>query len=805
DGDETLDIMLDPLPAREIRGVVAGLAPGKTAAITVWSASASVSTTVNLSGSDEPVSYTATDLKPADDYLVELIAEDSPYQVYNNKNRMEDADYVDLTLASAEGVDFTISQDVFTIEGVVNFPDGAAPGESARVDVTSESLGVSAGVSVRAPGSLSATWVITGLEPADDYIALVQSDGYPNHYYNGADGGTADPAGATRLDGFSGVVTVNFTLLSTGAEITGRVSAPTRSAGGVSGITVEAWSESAGSLSSGATAADGSFIIKGLAEADDYTLEFRVPDMGSFFYNEERMVRRSSLATRIAAVAGVSLNIDVALPSVGSITGRVTDLNDLGLALIWVEADSESQMCGGGAFTDDDGQYEITGLTLGNDYLVAARPDWETNPIEKPDNAVGDVVNFILEVGAGYTVAGVVKDAAGEPVSDVRVEAWSEALEIRGEMWSVTDRNGKYEFTGLPEAADYQLLAHPPEDSGLAFHQEAGVSVTGDLEMEEIVLQSAGAIEGRVVDGVTNSALEGVVIIAVSPQNSFYADTVTDHTGAYKVTGVPNGVKYDVTAKLDSYIGRTIRNQAPETGVDFDLYGSAAIRGVVRNKISGQVIAGARVEARSATRQNNRGYSGVAFTDADGAYEIKGLMMMDPTGNPVDDYVITAYADGWPAASTGGRSAGEEIDFSLARGPENRLAGAIENAAGADVIVEIYDGNGFVTWTAAADGEFEFTDLAPDGEYFMRFTSYEGDVETNVQWASASGAPDHDIGAPDGAGDATPAAAKRYTPGGPPVHFRFSDAAAAANRRGGARPGMVSFLDSTTHVAHSTP
>ncbi|MCP4686786.1 MAG: hypothetical protein GY859_01985, partial [Desulfobacterales bacterium] len=130
---------------------------------------------------------------------------------------------------------------------------------------------------------------------------------------------------------------------------------------------------------------------------------------------------------------------------------------------------------------------------------------------------------------------------------------------------------------------------------------------------------------------------------------------------------------------------------------------------------------------------------------------------------------------------------------------------AIENAAGADVIVEIYDGNGFVTWTAAADGEFEFTDLAPDGEYFLKFTSYEGDVETKVQWASASGAPDHDIGTPDSPDGSTPAAAKGYAAGGPPVHFRFSDAAAAANRRGGARPGMVSFLDSTTHVAHSTP
>ncbi|MCP4689492.1 MAG: carboxypeptidase regulatory-like domain-containing protein, partial [Desulfobacterales bacterium] len=308
---------------------------------------------------------------------------------------------------------------------------------------------------------LSAAYSITGLQPADDYIALVQSDGYPNHYYNGADGGAADPAEATRLDGFSGPVMVNFSLSSSGASISGRIKAPARSAGGVSGITVEAWSESVGSMASAVTTPNGSFLIKGLAEADDYTLEFRIPDMGSFFYNEEQMVRRSSLATRIAAAAGVSLTFDVTLPAVGSITGRVADLNDLGLALIWVEADSESQMCGGGAFTDDNGEYEITGLTLGNDYIVAARPDWETNPIEKPDNAVGDEVNFILEAGAGFTLEGVVKDEAGDPVSDVRVEAWSEALEIRGELWSVTDRNGKYEFTGLTEATDYRLLLHP--------------------------------------------------------------------------------------------------------------------------------------------------------------------------------------------------------------------------------------------------------------------------------------------------------------------------------------------------------
>ncbi|MCP4692388.1 MAG: carboxypeptidase regulatory-like domain-containing protein, partial [Desulfobacterales bacterium] len=275
DGDERLDFILDPLPAREISGVITGLAPGKTAAITVWSASADVSKTADLSGSDEPVSYTVPDLKPADDYLVELNAEDSPRQVYNNKNKMEDGDYVNLTEADVANVDFTISQDAFTIEGVVNFPDGAMPGESARVDVTSESLGVSAGVSVRAPDSLSAAYSITGLQPADDYIALVQSDGYPNHYYNGADGGAADPAEATRLNGSSDPVTVNFSLSSSGASISGRIKAPTRSAGGVSGITVEAWSESVGSMASAVTTPNGSFLIKGLAEADDYTLEFR--------------------------------------------------------------------------------------------------------------------------------------------------------------------------------------------------------------------------------------------------------------------------------------------------------------------------------------------------------------------------------------------------------------------------------------------------------------------------------------------------------------------------------------------------
>ncbi|MCP4689449.1 MAG: hypothetical protein GY859_15450, partial [Desulfobacterales bacterium] len=435
-----------------------------------------------------------------------------------------------------------------------------------------------------------------------------------------------------------------------------------------------------------------------------------------------------------------------------------------------------------------------TGLTLGNDYIVAARPDWETNPIEKPDNAVGDEVNFILEANAGFTLEGVVKDEAGDPVSDVRVEAWSEALEIRGELWSATDRNGKYEFTGLLEATDYRLLLHPPDDSGLAFHQEEGVTVAGDLELDEIVLQSAGAIEGRVVDGVESAALKGVVVAAASATNSFYADAVTDNDGKYIITGVPNGFKYDVTARAASYIGRTIRDQAPETGVDFALFGSAAIRGVVRNKISGEAISGARVEARSATRQNNRGYSGVGFTDAAGVYEITGLMTMDPAGNSVDDYVITAQADGWPAASAGGRSAREEIDFSLARGPENRLAGAIENAAGGDVIVDVYDGSGFVTWTAAAEGEFEFTDLAPDGEYFLRFTCYEGDVEAKVQWASASGSVDYDIGTPDVTGDATPTAAKRYTPGGPPVHFRFSDAALAHGRQAGKMKDRYSLI-----------
>jgi protocatechuate 3,4-dioxygenase beta subunit len=430
-----------------------------------------------------------------------------------------------------------------------------------------------------------------------------------DHYYNETENGADNERDAQLIDTTdSEAVVVNFRL-TRGATISGKV---TDSNGDpATDFTVEAWSKTTGFYGSAITAADGTYLIEGLGPGTDYKVEAREQRIGSFFYNSEKTVRDRSLATSVSTADGDPENIDIMLTQIESISGRVTDPEGYPLPLIWIDAWSELHQSGNGVFTDEDGRYEVSGLPKSRDYTISARPDWFTVPQEKTDISSNSVeVNFMLNPRVGYTLAGTVMNNSGTPISNVSVEAWSASLNIRGDIWSVTDKTGYYQLDGLPKADDYTIIVSPPEDSSYAFSSKKGVSVPWESDVYNIELSASLNISGTVTAKHDGSPIPDAQIIAVSTENNFWKEAVTDRHGRYDIANVPNISDCEITVISDAYLGQKKTNQSPGGGIDFALETSGSIAGEVKDKSTGEVLADARVEIYSESMQGMSDFSG---------------------------------------------------------------------------------------------------------------------------------------------------------------------------------------------------
>lgn len=778
----SLDFALEEEPERSISGTLTGLEAGKAARIRASSVSRNFVKSVTLEGTGEPLTYSLSKLKPASDYVAEFISDDYPYQVYNGKYRLKDANLVDISSGDAVGIDFALTLDAATISGEVVFPQDASPGDTARINVFSRDTDTSKNITVTlSDAGTAVSYAITGLIPSPDYIAYISSDKYISHYYDGTETGTTDEGDALPVD--TAEIrdrTVNF-WLTKGTSISGRVADGTGE--GVANIDIEAWSQTTGAYGSTLTATDGTYRIEGLTPAEDYKVGAGNSERGWFFYNSKETVRDRYLGTRVSTVEGNAEGIDIRLSEVESISGQVTDRDGFPLALMWVDAYSELQQAGNGMFTDAEGRYEIKGLPESRDYTVSARPDWFTVPVVKTDVPSGSVgINFILNPDAGYAITGTVTDSSGMPVPDVTVEAWSAFYGIRGHIWSVTDLAGTYTLKGLPMGEDYVILSRPPKDSSYAFYSEKNIAIPSDRETIDIRLTDGMFISGTVTDEETGATIRDAQVAVSSEGNYFSGDGVTDKSGFYTIGNMPEASDYEIFVMAPGYLGQRKANQSPGTGTNFSLNKAGSLTGTVKDKITGELLEGAIVEAYSTSMAGLSDFSGVGITNEEGRYVINGLRSSDPNGTPLSDYVIIVSANGYPLLSKGARRTGDGVDFILERGPENELSGVIAGPDGGlyeelDLMAEIFrlEDGGYINFVFAdAEGRFAFEGLNPENQYLLKFTAFRGDDEVLIQWAAQGQSDEYDEGIEKPADpDEIPEGAKAYGTD-TNILFRFS-------------------------------
>ena len=356
---------------------------------------------------------------------------------------------------------------------------------------------------------------------------------------------------------------------------------------------------------------------------------------------------------------------------------------------------------------------------------------------------------MVFNLSSGYTVSGTVRNNSGVGISRIWVEIWSHSKHFYG--WAETDNAGVYSIGGLPAASDYVIVVEARAASTQRYvpYLETDITISGDTT-KYVTMLSPVCISGHVYEGDGETGVSGVVVIAYSASKNFWDHTTTDSTGAYEFTDTPNAWDYEMTVIPANYAEQTKTGQFAGSTIDFILETGGSITGTVKNT-SGVGIEGAWVEASSPSVLTALGGT---ITHSNGQFQITGLRANDLQEAPLDDYVVTAYAEGYPVQSQGGKSVGDVLTFTLTRGDSNKIAGTVQDAVGDPVSSEaddeialiqvqvfenVADGGFVKSQEANSDGTFEVTGLDANTEYQLRFKIYRTDYAAEyAEWCGTA-------------------------------------------------------------------
>jgi protocatechuate 3,4-dioxygenase beta subunit len=448
---------------------------------------------------------------------------------------------------------------------------------------------------------------------------------------------------------------------------------------------------------------------------------------------------------------------DVELDLGGTVRGRVLDAaTKEPLAGAGVRAlggvDMQLQFIGSlPAVTNEEGQFELTGVPLGANVLIGQHPDYLSNAnpmafammqMSKPlfEKGRTEAEKDVLLVRA-VVLDGVVVGPDGEPVSGatVKVQMRQEQIILMmiggGVPQAVTDAAGKFTLRGLKNGVPQKLVAaHREYGSSEPLSVKPGVdgavslALTQPIRIAGTVVDERGAPVAGVrvtVERNKPNARRGPLSALNQPRGST-RPAVTDEKGAYVLRNAPAG---DLVLGFDHSgyqpLKQPIRTHADTPAVDAErttLVRGPGIEGVIVNE-RGRPVKGVTVMANqgqfAADAGEGRGWSST-MTDEQGRFGLYGLNEGEYNVQP---YRRGSYGE-TRKAPTGTtdlrltlRPAGELKGRVLCRGQP--VVGAHVQALRTDrpeTDVSRYLASG----RTGAQGLFTITPLPPDGDFAIR-------------------------------------------------------------------------------------
>ena len=667
-------------------------------------------------------------------------------ETYNDVSGTEPANGTDVVVVVGEttaGIDASLT-DGAEISGTVTGPDGMMALEGIYVGAYSWNSedqcwdGIAS-----ADTAADGRYVISNLAAGTYRVQFFGHGDYLDEVYN--DVADLDAGQDISVPASATVENIDASL-AMASKISGMVTGPDGTTA-LEGIHVVAYSRNSEGwwdwVGSANTDAAGEYEIRGLT-AGTYRVQFD----GSGYYQGQVYSGAANLDEGWDVVVPASAtveDINATLAAAGKIAGTVTGMNgSTGLQDIYARSylwNGSYWALKAGAFTDEDGRYEIDGLAAGTYRVVFY--DWNGGylsetyddvPGTEPDNGT-DVVVVVGETTAGIdasltaggAIAGTVTGPGAEALANVDVEAyrWDGGSWI-WEGGARTDADGHYEIGEL-SAGTYRLDFRPGGNYVPASLDGVALAAESESENNNITLQVYARLLGTVflADGVT--PVGGVrVYVRKDASNMVWRQSGAD--GSYAFSGLRPG-NYSVVAAPSASLellgewyddaGLYVPGQdAPppeaavialdygdvQTGIDFDLDPAGRISGTVTDE-GGAPLAGAYVKAKNSTH----GLICMAQTDDTGAYELMGLLS--------GDYKVKAgaedYRDEWWSDATHEDQAvpiavasGSDLarDFVLLSGQNPALVEIVSDPSGAAIYLD-YQATTYVTPALVDVGE----------------------------------------------------------------------------------------------------
>jgi protocatechuate 3,4-dioxygenase beta subunit len=307
-----------------------------------------------------------------------------------------------------------------------------------------------------------------------------------------------------------------------------------------------------------------------------------------------------------------------------------------------------------------DGEVNLGGVLPGT-YEVAVHCEEAIAEGKYPDVVVRDanLVDLVWTVHEGQGIHGVVVDDDGSPVEGVRVRAWMRAPADDPTAPTTDGRSapslddGSFSVIGLLPGT-YEIAAeHGDTTSAVEVVLDPGT----DARSVEVVLPPEGAIAGIVRDQQGESLSDiGVQVASVGSMSTLVA--ISDDQGRFRLEHVPPGPQRVVVFD-DSGPGVLVQVEPGDTArVELVV---PARDGSVRGRVldsDGSPVPDAFIRHQLMTATGFSSTDAAVLTDADGGFEIDGLLAATP-------YRIGAFRRGGGEAVVEGAEAGDVVTLIL--------------------------------------------------------------------------------------------------------------------------------------------
>lgn len=367
------------------------------------------------------------------------------------------------------------------------------------------------------------------------------------------------------------------------------------------------------------TGPSGEFLVRGLGDGTAYRFLAKAPDK----------VLAGSEGTTFGVSGETVEDVLIIVEEGATIQGRVTDDTGVAVANVpvilekppfldaWIPPNfGVGQKDTLSVLTDENGAYRFEGLYAGN-YTVLADDDRfiPTQPRRIQVDSAKDSLNQDFALQLGNSIAGVVRDAFGNPVEGAVVEAMLERGSSQKQV-AVSNADGAYEVRRLSDRP-YRLIARSDDAISAAISDVPSNSTGIDF-----ILEKMGTLEGRVLgrDGslvrrftVKLMPLHEVErgadgrwdrgerrnLKAIMTHEGFQEVKVEDADGTFRIEKVVPG-DYDVVIESDEHRearrdGVSVTPGATTRVPEFLLNEGASLEGFVRDS-EGRPVAGSDVQ-----------------------------------------------------------------------------------------------------------------------------------------------------------------------------------------------------------------